>query len=55
MLKRRGLCYYGDGLTIMADLTDEELQVLYTWIDEIPLSRQKKSITRDFSDGGRVG
>lgn len=35
----------------MTDLTGEELQMLYTWIDEIPLSRQKKNITRDFSDG----
>ena len=39
-------------ITDMADLTEEELQALYAWIDEIPLSRQKKSITRDFSDGG---
>lgn len=35
----------------MTDLTGEELQMLYTWIDEIPLSREKKNITRDFSDG----
>ncbi|XP_064381846.1 sperm flagellar protein 1-like [Halichondria panicea] len=35
----------------MTDLTEEELQILYAWIDEIPLSRQKKNITRDFSDG----
>ena len=35
----------------MTDLTEEELQVLYAWIDEIPLSRQKRNITRDFSDG----
>lgn len=38
----------------MADLSEEELQALYCWIDEIPLSRQKKNITRDFSDGGRI-
>lgn len=37
----------------MADLSEEELQALYCWIDEIPLSRQKKNITRDFSDGGK--
>lgn len=36
----------------MADVSEEELQALYCWIDEIPLSRQKKNITRDFSDGG---
>lgn len=36
----------------MADLSEEELQALYCWIDEIPLSRAKKNIARDFSDGG---
>ena len=36
----------------MADLSEEELQALYCWIDEIPLTRQKKNIARDFSDGG---
>ena len=34
------------------DLDDESLQELYTWIDEIPLSRPKRNIARDFSDGG---
>ena len=38
-------------LVKMANLSEEELQALYAWIDEIPLSRQKKSINRDFSDG----
>ena len=33
------------------DPSEEELQALYAWIDEIPLSRQKKNISRDFSDG----
>lgn len=32
-------------------LDEEELQLLYTWVDDIPLSRPKKNITRDFSDG----
>ena len=36
----------------MVELTEQELQHLYAWIDEIPLSRQKKNISRDFSDGG---
>mmetsp|Transcript_3242 Transcript_3242/g.6155 ORF Transcript_3242/g.6155 Transcript_3242/m.6155 type:complete len:221 (+) Transcript_3242:64-726(+) len=31
-------------------LTDDELQKLYTWIDDIPLSRPKRNIARDFSD-----
>lgn len=35
------------------ELTEEELQDLYAWIDKIPLSRPKRHITRDFSDGGR--
>lgn len=35
----------------MTELSEEELQATYAWIDEIPLSRQKKSIARDFSDG----
>lgn len=34
-------------------LSDEELQEVYTWVDEIPLSRPKRSIARDFSDGGK--
>merc|ERR1712002_1125179 len=37
--------------TSMTDLDEESLQLLYEWIDEIPLSRPKRTITRDFSDG----
>ncbi|CAL8366464.1 sperm flagellar protein 1 [Gadus morhua] len=33
------------------ELNEEQLQDLYAWIDQIPLSRPKKHITRDFSDG----
>eukprot|EP00794_Sanderia_malayensis_P011924 gene11924-13159_t len=33
------------------ELDETSLQELYTWIDEIPLSRPKKNISRDFSDG----
>ena len=32
-------------------MDETELQHLYSWIDEVPLSRPKKNITRDFSDG----
>jgi len=32
-------------------LTDEQLQDIYTWVDKVPLSRPKRSIARDFSDG----
>ena len=45
----------GGDVKNMDDLDDETLQVLYTWIDEIPLSRPKRNIARDFSDGGSVG
>ncbi|XP_026107525.1 sperm flagellar protein 1 isoform X1 [Carassius auratus] len=37
-----------DGLK---QLNEEALQDLYAWIDKIPLSRPKRNITRDFSDG----
>ena len=33
-------------------LDEDALQQIYTWIDEVPLSRPKKNIARDFSDGG---
>jgi hypothetical protein len=33
------------------DLTDEQLRSIYAWIDAIPLSRPKRNISRDFSDG----
>lgn len=33
-------------------LSDDDMQQVYNWVDEIPLSRPKKNITRDFSDGG---
>ena len=32
-------------------LTEEELTQIYDWVDQIPLSRPKKNISRDFSDG----
>ncbi len=39
----------------MDALDDETLQQLYTWVDEIPLTRPKRNINRDFSDGGAFG
>ena len=33
-------------------LEEDEMQLVYNWVDEIPLSRPKKNITRDFADGG---
>lgn len=32
---------------------DQELMKIYEWVDSVPLSRSKKNIARDFSDGGR--
>lgn len=34
------------------DLTEDQMQAIYNWVDEIPLSRPKRNIARDFSDGG---
>eukprot|EP01013_Petalomonas_cantuscygni_P001563 TRINITY_DN1155_c0_g3_i1.p1 TRINITY_DN1155_c0_g3~~TRINITY_DN1155_c0_g3_i1.p1 ORF type:complete len:248 (-),score=57.12 TRINITY_DN1155_c0_g3_i1:179-922(-) len=34
----------------MTTMDEEELQMLYQWVDEIPLSRPKRNISRDFSD-----
>ena len=31
-------------------LNEEEIQELYEWVDEIPLSRPKRNIARDFAD-----
>lgn len=35
-------------------LDEEEMQMIYNWVDEIPLSRPKRNIARDFSDGGTL-
>ncbi|XP_012942284.1 sperm flagellar protein 1 [Aplysia californica] len=32
-------------------LNEDELEELYSWVDKIPLSRPKRNINRDFSDG----
>jgi hypothetical protein len=34
-------------------LSEEDMQLIYNWVDEIPLSRPKRNIARDFSDGGK--
>ncbi|XP_025094484.1 sperm flagellar protein 1-like [Pomacea canaliculata] len=38
----------------LGQLGEQELEELYTWVDSIPLSRPKRNITRDFSDGVMV-
>lgn len=35
-------------------LNSDELDELYNWVDQVPLSRPKKNISRDFSDGQLV-
>lgn len=35
-------------------LSEEEMQLIYNWVDEIPLSRPKRNIARDFSDAGML-
>lgn len=43
----------GKRTVIMVDVpfTEEDLHELYMWVDEIPISRPKRNIARDFSDG----
>ena len=36
------------------ELDDQLLQDLYAWIDQIPLSRPKKRVEKDFADGGKL-
>lgn len=38
-------------MTQSSELTEEQLRALFAWIDAIPLSRPKRNIARDFSDG----
>jgi hypothetical protein len=35
---------------MLEEITEEQLDEVYSWVDEIPLSRRKKNINRDFSD-----
>jgi len=37
----------------MVEVDEQVLEDLYAWIDEVPLSRPKKDLKRDFSDGGK--
>ena len=34
----------------LEDTEDNKLMYIYEWVDSIPLSRQKKNISRDFND-----
>ena len=44
----------GNSIEKMEQLDEEQLQDLYAWLDEIPLSRAKRNVARDFSDGGKL-
>lgn len=33
------------------DFSEDDIQDLYAWVDTVPLSRPKRNIARDFSDG----
>jgi len=35
-------------------IDEEELQLVYHWVDSVPLTRPKKNIARDFSDGCKI-
>lgn len=35
-------------------IDEEELQLVYQWVDSVPLTRPKKNIARDFADGGMI-
>ncbi|KAL8623971.1 hypothetical protein ACOMHN_047191 [Nucella lapillus] len=35
----------------LGELGEQELEEIYTWVDSIPLTRPKRNIARDFSDG----
>jgi len=38
-------------MAAVPDLDEESLHSLFQWLDEIPMSRPKRTITRDFADG----
>jgi hypothetical protein len=40
-----------DNEEVFEGLAEEDLKEVYNWVDEIPLSRPKRNIARDFSDG----
>ena len=40
-------------LNTIPRISEEEMQEVYNWVDEIPLSRPKKNIARDFADCGK--
>lgn len=40
-----------DRVNLYDDMSDDELEAIYTWVDEVPLKRPKKNIQRDFADG----
>jgi hypothetical protein len=47
--------FRGTNMSWDIELDDQILQDLYAWIDQIPLSRPKRRIEKDFADGGKFG
>ena len=43
--------FYWFVFRFMEDFTEDQLMDLYGWIDSIPLSKKKRNLARDFSDG----
>ncbi|XP_077136490.1 sperm flagellar protein 1 [Ranitomeya variabilis] len=41
----------GGAMAAAGDFDEQNLQELYSWVDKIPLSRPKRNLSRDFSDG----
>jgi hypothetical protein len=37
----------------MIDDDNNLLSDIYNWVDSVPLTRPKKNLARDFSDGGK--
>ncbi|KAL7304110.1 hypothetical protein TKK_0003568 [Trichogramma kaykai] len=38
-------------MNVDTELRGDDIREIYAWLDEIPLSRPKRNVTRDFSDG----
>ena len=34
----------------MTTESDDDLEEVYSWVDDVPLTRRKRNIVRDFSD-----
>lgn len=39
---------------VVSQLTDADLELVYKYVDAVPLTKPKKNIARDFSDGSQA-